>query len=154
MTQGNLARAREVLAEGQAVLPRFPALQFRFNWLAGELALAAGNDEEAAREYRVALADRLAARDLVGVAIAALGLAEVAALGREGERAARLLGGSEGIALGVSGRLLLDEPVQRAQHARVEAAACELLGDEKFAARRAEGRRLRSNEVVRLALTE
>jgi DNA-binding CsgD family transcriptional regulator len=53
----------------------------------------------------------------------------------------------------VGGRATPDqEPVRRAQHARVEAAARALLGDAAFAALRAEGRRLSVEEVVRLAL--
>jgi non-specific serine/threonine protein kinase len=152
LAQRDLAGARAALAEGRSVLPRFPVLGFLFNWLAGGLALASGEAEQAAREYQSAIADRQAAGDPVGVAISALGLAEVAARAGDGARAARLLGGAEGIALGVGGGLVLDEPVQWAQHPRVEAAARELLGEERFAALRAEGRQLSASDVEQLAL--
>jgi hypothetical protein len=49
-------------------------MAFRFHWLVGELALAEGDGEQAARAYRAALTDRLAVGDLVGVAISVLGL--------------------------------------------------------------------------------
>jgi hypothetical protein len=52
------------------------------------------------------------------------------------------------------GSIALSEPVRRAQHARVEAAARELLGEEAFVALRAEGRRLGLEEVVPLALAD
>jgi non-specific serine/threonine protein kinase len=153
VAQEDLPGARQALVEGLAVLPHFQALSFRFHWLAGDLALAEGQGERAAREYRAALADRPAAGDPVGVAISALGLAEVAAAAGQGARAARLLGGSEGLALGVGDRPIT-EPGQRAQHTRVEAAARELLGEEAFAALQAEGRRLGLVGVVRLALAD
>ena len=67
-----------------------------------------------------------------------LGLAEVAAAARDGNRAARLLGASEGLAMGVGNQVIPEpEPVRRAQHARVEAAARELLEEEAFVALRA-----------------
>lgn len=155
VAQGDLMGARAALVEGRTVLTRLPAPGFMFNWLAAELALAEGDGERAAREYRAALADRWAVGDgdAFGVAVPALGLAEVAAVVGQGVRAARLLGGSEGLALGV-GNQAITEPAQRTQHARVEAATRELLGDAAFAALRAEGRRLGLEEVVRLALGE
>lgn len=55
--------------------------------------------------------------------------------------------------LGVGGRLIVDS-LQPAQHARVEAAARELLGEELFAAPRADGRRLGLDDVLRLAMGE
>jgi hypothetical protein len=77
----------------------------------------------------------------------------VAAAARDGERATHLLGGSEGLAMGVGDQVIPEpEPVRRAQHARVEGAARKLLGDEAFATLRAQGRRLGLEDVVRLAL--
>lgn len=92
-----------MLDEGRAVLPRFPFMAFRFHWLVGELALAEGDGEQAARAYRAALTDRLAVGDPVGVAISVLGLAKVAAVAGNAAWAARLPGGSEWLALAVGG---------------------------------------------------
>src|SRR5262249_19005426 len=138
--------------EAREVLPRFPATGFRIHWVAGDLALAEGLPERAFHEYRAALADRWADRDPLGVSVSTLGLAEVAARMRQGGRAAELLGASEGLAMGVGEQAIPEpEPARRAQHARVVAAARELLGSSRFGAVRAEGRRLALEEVVRLA---
>jgi non-specific serine/threonine protein kinase len=153
LDRGDLAGAREALAEGRAALPRFPLMRFRFDWLAGDLALAEGHGERAAREYRSALADRRAAGDPTGTAISALGLAVVAAARRDGARAARLLGWSEGLALGVGGQLIV-QPQQQALHARAESAARGLLGEAAFSALRAEGRAMTIERGVACAMEE
>jgi predicted ATPase/DNA-binding XRE family transcriptional regulator len=155
LMQGDLVWVREVLAEAREVLPRFPATAFRINWLAGDLAMAERHVHLARREYQAGLADRWADRDPLGVSVSTLGLADVAAAACDGNRAARLLGASEGLAMGVGNQSIPEpEPVRRAQHARVEAAARKLLGEEAFVARRAEGRRLGLEEVAPLALAD
>jgi predicted ATPase/DNA-binding XRE family transcriptional regulator len=151
LMHGTLTQVRELLEEAREVLPRFPATKFRIHWVAGDLALAEDQVEDAMQEYSAALADRWADRDPMGVSVSTLGLAEVAVRMRRRHRAAQLLGASEGLAMGVGDQAIPEpEPVRRAQHARVVAAARELLGPTRFAAVRAQGQRLKLNEVVEL----
>jgi hypothetical protein len=153
LMHGTLTQVRELLEEARGVLPRFPAMEFRIHWVAGDLALAEDQAEDAMQEYSAALADRWADRDPMGVSVSTLGLAEVAARMRQGHRAAQLLGASEGLAMGVGDQAIPEpEPVRRAQHARVVAAAREQLGPTRFAAVRAQGQRLKLNEVVELGI--
>jgi hypothetical protein len=152
LMHGSVTRVHELLEEAREVLARFPATEFRIHWVAGDLALAEGHVERALQEYRAALVDRWGDRDPMGVAVSTLGLAEVAARMRLGQRTGQLLGASEGLAMGVGDQAIPEpEPVRRAQHARVVAAARELLGGARFATARAEGHRLTFEEVVQLA---
>ena len=106
LSRGDLDDVRDALGEAWAVLPRFPATAFRIQMVAGDLALAEGEPERAASAYRAVLSDRWADRDPLGVAVSALGLAEVAAASLDRGRAARLLGASEGLAMAIGDRAI------------------------------------------------
>jgi|SRR5579859_291702 len=117
----------------------------------GETALAQGESTNASAHLIKALALFRELGDRAGVSWCLAGLAGVAMLDEEPQRAAQLWGAAEAQRQAIGCR---PAPAARATRERLIAAAREQLGDELFAAAWAEGEKLTMEQAVALALAD
>lgn len=153
MLQGDIQRARQFYRESQAVyeawgVPRYLGVAHDLHAL-GEAALAQNLGAQAVSPFWEAL--RLF-RDLgerAGIAWCLAGLAGVAVLEEDPERAARLWGAAETLRQRLGCR---PAPAIRVTHQRLQQAARDQLGSAAFEAAWAKGRALSLDAAVSLAL--
>jgi predicted ATPase/class 3 adenylate cyclase len=117
----------------------------------GQLALFANDAREARGMYQKSLATSVKLGARSNIAYGLEGLAGVAVLEGQAERAGRLLGAAEALRKAINARIdKADLPLYERTLAAVDAA----LGNEAFTAARAAGAALSLEKAVQLALTE
>jgi predicted ATPase/DNA-binding CsgD family transcriptional regulator len=112
------------------------------------LAREHGNAHEAAVAYHEALGLWASRNDHWYIMLALVGLTELASAYRQAPAAATLLGGIDALVQDAGGALL---PSARVNYDRATTAAGAALGEKRFAALRAAGRRLALDEVIAIA---
>jgi predicted ATPase/DNA-binding CsgD family transcriptional regulator len=112
------------------------------------LAREHGNAHEAAVAYHEALGLWASRNDHWYIMLALVGLTELASAYRQAPAAATLLGGIDALVQDAGGALL---PSARVNYDRATTAASAALGEKRFAALRAAGRRLVLDEIIAIA---
>jgi predicted ATPase/DNA-binding XRE family transcriptional regulator len=134
-------RADSQNPRNRSILEAFEAL--------GETALGQGNASLAAPHFTAALTEYRAFGDKKGLVWCLAGLAGVAALDEEPERAAQLWGAAEALRLSIGSR---HAPASRATRERLVAEAREELGEAAFESAWARGQALTLEQAIELAL--
>ena len=111
--------------------------------------MAQGNAPLATKHFTEALVSCRDLGDRTGTAWCLAGLAGVAALDEEPERAARLWAAAEALRQSIGAR---EAPASRATRERLIAQAREQLGEAAFAAAWAEGQKMTMEEAIAEAL--
>jgi predicted ATPase/DNA-binding CsgD family transcriptional regulator len=112
------------------------------------LAREHGNAHEAAMAFHEALGLSASRNDHWYIMLALAGLAEIASAHRQAPAAATLLGRIDALVQDAGGALL---PSARVNYDRATSAASTALGEKRFAALHAAGRRLSLDEVIAIA---
>jgi len=152
--QARFEQARQFHQESLPLLERMGPHSLGAAWAnhgLGETALALFERAPAHKHLCLALESFRESGDQSGASWCLSGLAGVAALDEEPERAARLWGAAEALRVSIGAR---PAPAARATRERLMAAAREQLGEEAFAAAWAEGEKLTMEHAVALALID
>jgi predicted ATPase/class 3 adenylate cyclase len=149
--ESDLRRARALCEESLAISREMVQMEGIAVALAGlgDLDLVEGEAESAHQRYHESLALFSQMGYRRNIAACLVGLARVAEGRAESERSARLLGAAQALVEAIGARLGV---VDRTEQERCEAAVRAALGEEAFAAARAEGRSMTLQQAVEYAL--
>ncbi len=151
--QGDHDRARALLEESKTLWQALGAKQGiagSLNYL-GMVARSQGDYEQAATLYRESLLMYRNLEDKFGIAECLVGLAALATATKQAERAARLFGAAEAL------REAIKTPTPRSERAAYDQSVATLralLGEEAFAAARAQGRSMPLEEAMAEAIKD
>ena len=152
--RGEYARARRLHEESLSLFRGLDAQYYGLAWAhqgLGEAALGQGDAALAATDFREALTLSRDAGYRAGMAWCLAGLAGVAFLDEDPERAARLWGGAEALRQSIGAR---EAPASHATRERLMAAAREQLGETAFAEVWSKGQAMTMEDAIALAIKD